>query len=161
MKRADDLAARIEEGAEGLAAFAATLSETEWRTVVPGDGRTAGVTVHHVASVYPIEIDLARAVASGKPIVGVTGAGIAEMNAKHAKDHAAAGKQETVALLRTNAKAAADAVRRFTDAELDSATLVSLNGNAPLTAQFVLEDHAVRHSWHHLERIRRALGRPA
>jgi hypothetical protein len=29
----------------------------------------------------------------------------------------------------------------------------------PVTAQFVIEDHAVRHSWHHLARIRSAVGR--
>jgi len=28
-----------------------------------------------------------------------------------------------------------------------------------VTAQFVIEDHAVRHSWHHLAKIKRALGR--
>jgi len=28
-----------------------------------------------------------------------------------------------------------------------------------LTCQFFLEDHAVRHSYHHLARIRKALGR--
>ena len=68
-RRAELLAARIEEGAAGLAAFAEGLSETEWRTPVPGsgrDGRSVGVIVHHVASVYPIEIDLARAIASCK-----------------------------------------------------------------------------------------------
>jgi hypothetical protein len=64
-----------------------------------------------------------------------------------------------VVLLRRNSKTAANAVRAFTDAELDSAAPVSLNADATLTAQFVLEDHAVRHSWHHLARIRRALGR--
>jgi len=34
---------------------------------------------------------------------------------------------------------------------------VSLYANAILTCQFVLEDHAVRHSYHHLGRIRAAL----
>ena len=28
-----------------------------------------------------------------------------------------------------------------------------------VTAQFVIEDHALRHSWHHLARIRSALGK--
>jgi hypothetical protein len=31
---------------------------------------------------------------------------------------------------------------------------VSLNGDAPLTCQFMLEDHAVRHSYHHLAILR-------
>jgi hypothetical protein len=49
--RSEALAARLEAGATALAAFAATLSETEWETRVPHDGRKVGVVVHHVASV--------------------------------------------------------------------------------------------------------------
>ena len=45
------------------------------------------------------------------------------------------------------------------DEELDRAAPVSLNSDAPLTCQFILEDHAVRHSYHHLARIRAALAR--
>jgi hypothetical protein len=40
---------------------------------------------------------------------------------------------------------------------LDRAAPVSLYADAPLTCQFVLEDHAVRHSYHHLARIRAAV----
>jgi hypothetical protein len=38
-----------------------------------------------------------------------------------------------------------------------SGAKISLNSDAPLTCQFMLEDHAVRHSYHHLDRIRAAL----
>jgi hypothetical protein len=158
-KRAQALATRLEQGAAALAAFAQTLTDDEWRATYPRDGRMLGVIVHHVASVYPIEIQLARTLAAGKPITGVTWEGIAEMNAKHAREHANVTKQEALALLAKNSKAAADAIRAFTDAELDSAAPVSLNFDAPLTAQFMLEDHAVRHSYHHLARMRKALGR--
>ena len=82
---------------------------------------------------------------------------MAEMNAKHAREHQAAGKQETIELLRLNSHAAAEAVRAFTDEQLDRAMPVSLNAGAPLTAQFLIEDHAVRHSWHHLAKIKAAL----
>jgi hypothetical protein len=34
-----------------------------------------------------------------------------------------------------------------------------LSSGAPMTAQFVIEDHALRHSWHHLAKIRAALKR--
>ena len=44
---------------------------------------------------------------------------------------------------------------------LDRSETVSLNADAPLTCQFFLEDHAVRHSYHHLARIRAALARAA
>ena len=53
--------------------------------------------------------------------------------------------------------AAAAAIRSLTDAELDQAASVSLNDDAPLTCQFFLEDHAVRHSYHHLAGIRAAV----
>jgi len=161
-RRAEALAARIEEGAAGLAAFAEVLSDKEWRTPVPGSGRDSrpvGVAVHHVASVYPIEIDLARAIAGGNAVTDVTWDAVADMNAGHAKDNADVSKTAALDLLRTNSKAAADAVRGFTDEELDRAAPFSLSFGAPVTAQFVLEDHAVRHSWHHLARIRSALGR--
>ena len=161
-RRAELLAARIEEGAAGLAAFAEGLSETEWRTPVSAGGRdhrSVGVIVHHVASVYPIEIDLARAIASGKAVTDVTWEAVAEMNAKHARDQAGVTKAAALELLRKNSRQAAAAVRAFTDEELDRAAPFSLSFAAPVTAQFVVEDHALRHSWHHLARIRAAVGR--
>ncbi|OFW13759.1 MAG: hypothetical protein A3F69_01670 [Acidobacteria bacterium RIFCSPLOWO2_12_FULL_66_10] len=158
-QRANALAERLEQGADALAVFAKTLSDAEWQKPTSKDGRTVGVIVHHVASVYPIEIDLARQLASGKAITGVTWDAVDEMNAKHAREHAAVGKDEALALLARNSRTAAAAIRDLSDTELDRAAPVSLNGDAPLTTQFLLEDHAVRHSYHHLARIRKTLGR--
>lgn len=159
-RRAESLAARIEEGAAGLASFAEGLSEAEWRTPVSTrDQRTVGVIVHHVANMYPIEIDVARVVAGGKPVSDVTWEAVAQLNAKHAQDNAEVSKSAALELLRQNSSAAAAAVRTFTDQELDNAAPFSLSFGAPVTAQFVIEDHALRHSWHHLAAIRKALGR--
>jgi hypothetical protein len=158
-RRAELLADRIEEGAAVLAAFAEGLSEEEWRAPVSAtDPRSAGVIVHHVASMYPIEIDVARAVASGKAVTDVTWDVVAELNAKHAHEHAEVMKAVALELLRRNSHEAAAAVRAFTNEELDRAAPFSLSFGAPVTAQFVIEDHALRHSWHHLARIRTALG---
>ena len=44
------------------------------------DHRTVGVIVHHVASVYPIEIDLARAIARGNAVTDVTWEVVAQLN---------------------------------------------------------------------------------
>jgi hypothetical protein len=159
-RRAELLADRIEEGAAGLAAFAEGLSESEWRTPVSStDRRPVGVIVHHVASMYPIEIDVARAVASGKAITDVTWEVVAQLNGKHAGENAEVAKAAALELLRKNSREAAAAVRAFSDEELDRAAPFSLSFGAPVTAQFVIEDHALRHSWHHLARIRKALGR--
>jgi hypothetical protein len=151
------LADRLEQGARALTAFAGGLTGAEWDTLTPTDGRTIGVIVHHVASVYPLEIALAQTLAHGKPVTGVTVDAVNEMNARHAAENAAVTKEEALDLLRRNSVAAAAAIRTLTDEQLGQAAAVSLYGDAPLTCQFVLEDHAVRHSYHHLARLRRAL----
>jgi len=151
--RANALAERLEQGAAALATLAAGLTDDQWRTPFPHDGRTLGVIVHHVASVYPVEIELAQTLAAGRPIVGVTSADVDAMNAKHADANRGAGVAEAIELLRKNSAVAAAAIRALSDEELDRAAPASLYGNAPVTCQFLLEDHAVRHSYHHLARI--------
>jgi len=158
-QRTNALANTLEEGARALASFASTLTEEEWQTRTPKDGRKIGVIVHHVATVYPLEIQLAQTVASGKPVSGLTSTSIDEMNATHAQENDAVTKAQTLDLLARNSEAAAAAIRALTDEELDHAVPVSLYSNAPVTCQFVLEDHAVRHSYHHLARLRAALNR--
>jgi hypothetical protein len=160
-RRAAALADRLEQGARALATLAASLSDDEWRTAIPGDGRTVGVVVHHVASVYPIEVELAQSVGRGVAIRGVTMTTVDDMNAAHAAEYGTVTRDATVALLLRNSGAAANAIRALTDRELDRATPASLYADAPVTCQFVLEDHAVRHSYHHLARIRSALGQTA
>jgi hypothetical protein len=156
-KRSEALAARLEAGAAALAAFAAELSESEWLTRVPRDGRSIGVLVHHVASMYPIEIQLATLLAAGQPIAGVTWDAVHKINRDHAAENAGVTKEAALGLLETTSAAAAAAIRAFGDKELDRAAPVSLNDDAPLTCQFFLEDHAVRHSYHHLAGMRAAL----
>ena len=158
--RTTALAERLEEGARALAQFASTLTDAEWnRPFGTTDKRTIGVIVHHVASIYPLEIQLAQLLAAGKPVTGVTWDVVADVNAGHAKENAGATKEAALELLARNSVQAAAAIRALSDAELAEAAPVSLYGDAPLTCQFFLEDHAVRHSYHHLAKIRKALGR--
>jgi DinB superfamily len=156
-ERANGLADRLEQGANALASFANALTDAEWQTRLPKDGRKIGVIVHHVASVYPLEVQLAQTIAAGNPVTGVTMDNVHEMNAGHSKEFDAVTKDVALDLLRHNSAAAADAIRALSDQELDRAAAVSLYADAPLTSQFVLEDHAVRHSYHHLARMRAAL----
>jgi DinB superfamily len=156
--RANALADRLEQGARELAAFALTLTEAEWRTRIPGDNRKIGVVVHHVAYMYPIEIQVAQTVAGGQPVVGLSWDDVHAINAAHARENDAVTREEALELLRRNSAEAAAAIRALDDAALDRAAPVSLNADAPLTCQFVLEDHAVRHSFHHLAKIKGAVG---
>jgi hypothetical protein len=155
--RANALAERLERGARELAAFTLTLTESEWLSRIPGDGRKIGVVVHHVASMYPIEIQVAQTVAEGRPVVGLTWDEVHQINAAHAREHDGVTREEALDLLGRNSASAAAAVRDLEDESLDRAAPVSLNADAPLTCQFVLEDHAVRHSYHHLAKIKKAV----
>jgi hypothetical protein len=158
--RSNALADRLEQGARALATFASALTDSEWHTRTPKDGRKLGVIVHHVASMYPLEIKLAQALAAGEAVTGVTSEGVDAINAAHAKEHDGITKQDALDLLQRNSTTAAAAIRALSDAELDRAAPVSLYEDAPLTCQFFLEDHAVRHSYHHLGRLRAALQSP-
>jgi hypothetical protein len=155
--RAEALAQRLEQGIDALIAFANTLSDGQWQTPVPKDGRKVGVVVHHVASVFPIEIELAQQLAKGQAIAGVSWDDVHAMNARHAQDNDAVTRQQAIELLRTNSAQAAAAIRAFTDAQLETAATNSLYADAPLTCQHMLEDHAVRHCYHHLAKIRAAV----
>jgi hypothetical protein len=92
-------------------------------------------------------------------VEGVTWDVIHELNGAHAREHDAVTKETALELLRRNSIAAAAAIRALGDEALDRAAPVSLYSDAPLTCQFFLEDHAVRHSYHHLALLRRALQR--
>jgi hypothetical protein len=155
--QAEALARRLEQGIDALIAFANTLTDRQWTTAVPKDGRPVGVVVHHVASVFPIEIQLAQQLARGEAITGVSWDDVHAMNAKHAQDHATVTRQEAIDLLRQNSATAAAAIRALTDEQLATAATNSLYADAPLTCQHMLEDHAVRHCYHHLAKIQAAV----
>lgn len=158
-ERAEALAEVLEEGAQALASFARGLSAEEWETRGGKDGRPVGVVVHHVATMYPVEIKLAQTLARGEAVTGVTWDDVHAMNAAHAEEHEAVTKKETLALLERNSAAAAAAIRALSDEELSRYAPISMYSETPLTCQFMLEDHAVRHAWHHLAAIRRVLKR--
>lgn len=157
--RSEALARRLEEGARALTAFAETITPEEWQMRTPKDGRKVGVIVHHVGNMYPLEMDLAEKLARAEPISGLTWDDVAAGNAAHATEFSGVTKEQALAFLQRNSSVAAARVRALSDSELDRAASVSLNADAPLTCQFFIEDHALRHSFHHLARLRSALGR--
>lgn len=156
--RAEALAKRMEEGANLLASYAEGMTPQQWMMAVDQDGRTAGIVIHHVATMYPLEMELAQTIADGKAIAGVTWAVVADINAKHAHEHHTPDRTETVALLRKNSGSAATITRTISDAQLDTAVPNSLYGDTPLTLQFWLEDHPISHSFKHLAAIKATVG---
>jgi len=159
-QQAEALAVRLEQGARALAALASSLTDAQWQTRIPHDNRKVGVVVHHVAFMYPIEIQVAQTLAEGKPVTGLSWSVVDGINAKHAAENEGVTKQEALDLLLRNSTAAAAAVRALTDEQLLQAAPVSLYSDAPLTCQFFVEDHALRHSYHHFAKIQAALNAP-
>jgi hypothetical protein len=157
-KRAETLATRLEQGATQLATYAESLTPQQWAAPVAQEGRSVGVLVHHVANMYPVEIGVAQTIANGQAVAGVTWELVAEINAKHAAEHAQPDRTATLTLLHQNSAAAASAIRALTEAQLDIAVPISLYADAPLTLQFWLEDHQVSHSYKHLASIKAATG---
>ena len=156
-RQANALAERLEQGARALASLAASLTDAQWEIRIPHDGRKVGIVVHHVASMYPIEIQVAQAIAEGKPVTGLTWGVVDTINAKHASENESVTRQAALELLQRNSAEAAAAVRALSDEQLAQAVPVSLYADAPLTCQFFIEDHAMRHSYHHLAKIQGAL----
>ena len=159
-QRANALADRLEQGARALAAFASALTEAEWQTRLPKDGRKIGVVVHHVANMYPLEIQLAQTLAGGKPIDG------RDLGRRQRDECRGTPRRTTPSRRRPRSICSSATAPRPRPPSGRSATrssigprTVSLYADAPLTCQFLLEDHAVRHSYHHLARIRAALKR--
>ncbi len=155
--RAQTLAERVERGANELIAFVEGCSLAEWQTPVPGDGRTVGVLAHHVASAYPVEMDLVAQLASGEAISGVSWEMVDQMNAEHAQAQANCTREETLGLLRQNSASAANGIRQLSDEQLDKAAPVSLNWDAPLTTQYFIEEHPISHPFRHLMDMRTAV----
>lgn len=154
--QAQTLAERLERGANELMAFVEGCSLAEWQTPVPGDGRTVGVLAHHVASAYPVEMDLIAVLASGEAIIDVTMEMVDQMNAEHAQTHANCTREETLALLRGNSASAAAAIRQLSDEQLSKAAPISLHWDAPLTTQYFIEEHPISHPFRHLADIHKA-----
>ena len=156
-KRAEALAARVEQGARELIAFIEGCSDAEWKTYVPDEKRTVGVLAHHVASMYSAEVDFIKALASGQAITGITGEMVDEINAGHAEEHGDCSKEDVLELINRNSALAADAIRELSDEELDQAATISLHWDAPLTTQYFIEEHPITHPFRHLASIRAAV----
>lgn len=157
-KRAEALATRLEQGAIELAIYAERLTPQQWAAPVKGEERSVGILVHHVANMYPLEMQLAQTIAGGQAIAGVGWDAVAEINAKHAHEHAEPDRLATLQLLRENSRTAAAATRTLTDEQLDTAVPNSLYGDAPMTLQLWLEDHPISHSFKHLAAIKASVG---
>ena len=55
-KRTEELASRLEQGVAQLVTYAESLNAQEWAMSIAQEGRSVGVLVHHVATMFPVEM---------------------------------------------------------------------------------------------------------
>ncbi len=153
-ERAKTLAHQLEQANQSLAATLEGLSDAQWRTKTPGDGRSVGVVAHHVAASHKSVAGLVGAITHGKTIPALTMDMIHEGNAAHAAQHASCTKAETLALLHQNGTAAVATVRGLGDADLDRTATLPMG---TITVAKLIEMVLVGHANDHHGTIRRAI----
>jgi hypothetical protein len=155
--RAESLAKQFETKAAEMTAALGKLSEADWKKVTSAEKWPVGVTAHHVAGAHEPIAGIVKTIAAGQSLPNFTMAMLDEGNAKHAREHAACTKAETLALHEKGGAAAATTVRALSDAELDRSGTV-LTGAPPMTTQQVVEGILINHITEHLGSIRKTVG---
>jgi hypothetical protein len=155
--RAEQLAQRVEDGAQEMITAVQSLSNEQWNTLVAAENRPVGVLVHHVAVSYPDEAALITVLATEGGFSDVDWDAVDADNANHAVENEGVDKETAITLLRQNSVIAADTVRGLSDAQLDRVAPNSLHWDAPMTVQFFVEQHPIAHPYIHLENIRKAV----
>jgi hypothetical protein len=156
--RAEALAKRFEDRAAEMTRTLESLTDADWKKVTAAEKWPVGVTAHHAAGAHEEIANIAKTIAAGGPMPHLTVAMLDEMNAAHAREHAACTTAETLALHRKGAAAAAAVVRGLSDAQLDRSGTV-LAGMPAMTAQQIVEGILIRHVEEHLGSIRATVGR--
>jgi hypothetical protein len=157
--RADELAAQFEAVNNEIVDVVSGCSADQWQRLTESEKWPVGVVAHHVSQVQGFAAGaLAGLTAAETPPVALTGQGIEENNARHARDFAGVGQPETLAALRENGAALARAIRGL-DSEHLARSAFAFDGQE-LTAEQVVEGAVIGHFQEHLESIRATVDGP-
>ena len=155
--KAEELARKFEAKAREATETLNRLTDADWKKVTTAEKWSVGVTAHHVAQSHEMLAGLAKRVAEGQPLPGITMEMLDQANARHAAEHANCTKPETLALHQKGAAAAAGLVRGLSDEQLGrSATLLA--GRPPLTAEQIISNILIGHIDQHFGSIRQTIG---
>jgi hypothetical protein len=136
-------------------AFVRSCSEEQWLLMVPGEGWTVGVVLHHVAEGHEQGLRWLDAMAQGDGVAD-TAEEIDRVNAAHAVRAARIGPAETLVLLESNGAELESALRALTDKELDRCAPFGPAGGRVLPT-VDLAVVAARHAREHLAHVRGAV----
>jgi hypothetical protein len=155
--RSEALAKQFVVKAQESVAVLEKLSDADWKRVTAAEHWTVGVTVHHLASALEPVAGMITAIVFGQVRGHFTRAGLDEMNARHAQEHANCSKAETITLFRKGAAAAAAVVRGLRDDQLAMSATVFTDA-PPMTAEQLITSGLISHIDAHFGSIRKTVG---
>jgi hypothetical protein len=154
--KSEALAGRFESKLRDAVTTVRTLSDADWKKVTEAERWPVGVTAHHYATVLAPVAELVGALAAGQAPERFTRAKLDELNAQHARDHAACTRAETLALLEAGAASAAAVIRGLSDAQLAMRGTV-LTDVPPITVEELVERVLINHCEQHFGSIRKTI----
>lgn len=155
--RSRRLAVQFEQAVSEFIDTVEGLSEEQWRMLCPNEERAVGVLTRHVASGIGFEMAVFREIADGLQPDTISRSELAEMNAHDAEAWSDTPKDDTLALLRGNAAAAAAQVRQLSDEQLARSGRYIADIPDAWTVEQWIERVLVGHVRGHLESIRAVL----
>ena len=155
-QRADELAKRIHTFNQSLIDFVQHCSEAAWGRKCDAEEWTVGVVARHVADGHYRIIEMVKGLTRGEALPDLTRAQVIQMGNAHAAAHADCTREEVLALLTANGRAAAEYVARLSDEALDCKGHLALAGGA-VTAQQLLEYVLLASGGEHLSSMQQAV----
>jgi DinB family protein len=116
-ERATELADEFAAVNAEIVTFAASCTEAQWQTMVPGEEWPVGVVLHHIAEGHAQGLRWLETMARGEAVTD-TQDDIDGRNMEHARRSADIGQAETVQLLEANGALVEAALRRLDDGDL-------------------------------------------
>ncbi len=155
--RAQALAAQFEQVNAAAIAAVEACDDGARHAVSKEEGWPVCFTAWHIGDGHTTIMGLVTAVANGQQPPAVTAAMLDARNADNLARHATCSKQEALDTLRQHGTAAADAIRRLSDEQLDRTAALELFGGASMSVQQLIERVVVGHAQRHLASIQAAV----
>lgn len=156
--RAQKLAQKFEQANQEVVATVEQMTDAEWKLPGADEGRTAGLTAHHIAVNYSALGGAVQSLTAGQA-PPITWEMLHDANAEHMRSHATCTQEETLAILRTDGEQAANMVRNLSDNDLDRAGVIPFLGEQPVTTAQFIEAALIGHIHAHLPDIQAAVRR--
>jgi hypothetical protein len=152
--RAQALAEQFEQVNAAAIAAVEAADDATWRRTCRDEDWPVGFAAWHIGDGHATIMGLVGAVASSQPLPPVTAAMLDARNAENLARHGGCSRQEALRMLRQHGTAAADAIRRLSDEQLERTATLDLFGGATMSVQQLIEQVVIGHAQHHLASMR-------